>query len=352
MPSPIRLSVLDQSPIRLRGSARDALQETIRLARLTDRLGYTRYWLSEHHNTVTLAGASPEILIARLAAETAHIRVGSGGIMLPNHSTLKVAEDFRLLEALYPGRIDLGLGRAPGGDRLTAQLLNPANTFDPQEYIRQIRDLHAFLGDTPAPGNYDGKVRAIPRIDTQPELWMLTSSGESAYLAAHFGMALCFAQFINPAGGAESIRAYRDRFRPSPLLAEPKASVGIFAFCSEDPRVVEETQAVIDYRLLGFEKGRYDEIPTFAAASAYSYTPAEWQRVLFNRQRTAIGSPAAVREKLERLAIELGVEEIVVSTFTEREEDRMRSYELLAGLFELGRHTTKPAAEHSRRSIT
>jgi luciferase family oxidoreductase group 1 len=348
----IRLSVLDQSPIRLNSDAPAALQETIRLARLADRLGYTRYWLSEHHNTTTLAGASPEILIARLAAETTHIRVGSGGIMLPNHSTLKVAEDFRLLEALYPGRIDLGLGRAPGGDRLTAQLLNPANSFDPQEYIKQIRDLQAFLGDTPAPGNYEGKVRAIPQIDTRPELWMLTSSGESAYLAAHFGMALCYAQFINPIGGAAAVQAYRDRFKPYPLLPEPQASVAIFAFCSEDPQKVEQTQALIDYRLLGFEKGRYDEIPTYAAASAYTYTPAEWQRVLFNRSRTAIGQPKQVKEKLEGLAQDFGVDEIVISTFTEHAEDRLHSYELLATLFRLDAQKTKPATEPSRRSFT
>src|SRR5580698_6743558 len=262
----IRLSILDQSPIRHNSDAPAALQETIRLAELADRLGYTRYWLSEHQNTITLAGASPEILIARLAAETSRIRVGSGGIMLPNHSTLKVAENFRLLEALYPGRIDLGLGRAPGGDRLTSQLLNPSNTFDPQDYIRQIRDLEACLTDTPTPGTYEGKIRAIPKIDTRPELWMLTSSGESAYLAAHFGMALSFAQFINPVGGPAAVRAYKERFRPSATLAEPKASVGIFAFCSEDPQKAEEIQALVDYRLLGFEKGRYDEIPTIAAA--------------------------------------------------------------------------------------
>src|ERR1700759_4405541 len=206
MATKLTLSVLDQTPIRNGSDAPGALQETIQLAKLADRLGYTRYWLSEHHNTITLAGAAPEILISRLAAETSRIRVGSGGIMLPNHSTLKVAEDFRLLEALYPGRIDLGLGRAPGGDRLTAQLLNPSNTFDPQEYIRQIKDLHAFLSDTPTPGTFEGKIRAIPRIDTQPELWMLTSSGDSAYLAAHFGMSLCYAQFINPVGGPEAIR--------------------------------------------------------------------------------------------------------------------------------------------------
>ncbi|HEV3413944.1 MAG TPA: LLM class flavin-dependent oxidoreductase [Puia sp.] len=369
----IQLSVLDQSPIRLNSSAPAALQETIRLARLTDRLGYTRYWLSEHHNTITLAGASPEILIARLAAETNRIRVGSGGIMLPNHSTLKVAEDFRLLEALYPGRIDLGLGRAPGGDRLTAHLLNPANTFDPQEYIRQIRDLYAFLADTPGPGNYEGKIRAIPQIDTQPDLWMLTSSGESAYLAAHFGMALCYAQFINSVGGAAAVREYRDRFSPSSHLPQPKASVGIFAFCSDDPQKVDETRALIDYRLLGFEKGRYDEIPTYAAAAAYHYSPEEWQRVLFNRRRTVIGSPEEVKEKLEQLAAEFDVDEIVISTFTEHAEDRLHSYEWLAALFGLesasgtaldsavgespdsavgATDKTKPAAVISRRSNT
>jgi luciferase family oxidoreductase group 1 len=349
--SSIRLSILDQSPIRQNGTAPEALQETIRLARLADRLGFTRYWLSEHHNTITLAGASPEILISRLAAETTRIRLGSGGIMLPNHSTLKVAEDFRLLEALYPCRIDLGLGRAPGGDRLTAQLLNPGNTFDPNEYVRQIRDLYDFLADTPGPGNYEGKVRAIPRVDTQPELWMLTSSGESAFLAAHFGMALSFAQFINPTGGAEAIRAYKDRFIPSTFLQQPKASLGIFAFCSDDPRKVDETRALIDYRLLGFEKGRYDEIPTHAAASAYAYTPAEWQRVLINRGRTVIGGPREVKTKLEELAGAFGVDEIVVSTFTEHAEDRLRSYELLAEQFGLAAKK-EPATELSRRPVT
>ena len=331
----LQLSVLDQTPIRKGSDALAALQESIRLARLADRLGYTRYWLSEHHNTVTLAGAAPEILIARLAAETKHIRLGSGGIMLPNHSTLKVAENFRLLEALYPGRIDLGLGRAPGGDRLTAQLLNPGNTFDPQEYIKQIRDLHAFLADTPTPGTFEGKIRAIPRIDTRPEMWMLTSSGESAFLAAHFGMALCYAQFINPVGGPEAIRAYRERFKPSSGLAAPKAAMGIFAFCSEDEQKLRETEALVDYRLLGFEKGHYDEIPTYEAASRYEYTPAEWQRVLYNRQRTAIGTPDQMKEKLGALASAFEVDELVISTFTEQAADRFRSYELLAKVFGL-----------------
>ena len=170
--------------------------------------------------------------MVKLADETTNIRIGSGGIMLPNHSALKVAENFRLLEALYPNRIDLGIGRAPGGDRLTSRLLNPSNEFDPKAYIQQINDLQDFLTDTPGDGNANGKIRAIPRIETVPAMWMLTSSGESAFLAAHMGMALGYAQFINPIGGAEAIAAYRNRFRPSAQLSSPQANVGVFIFCS------------------------------------------------------------------------------------------------------------------------
>jgi luciferase family oxidoreductase, group 1 len=338
----LQLSILDQVPIRRNSNATEALQESIELVRLADELGYTRYWISEHHNTVTLAMAAPEVLIARLAAESSRIRLGSGGIMLPNHSALKVAENFRLLEALYPNRIDLGVGRAPGGDRLTAQLLNPSNTFDPQEYIQQIDDLQDLLTDTPGYNNAQGKIRAIPQITTVPELWMLTSSGESAFLAARNGMALSYAQFINPLGGAAAIETYRQRFKPSAQLRAPKASVGIFAFVSESEQKAQEVQAVMDYRLLSFEKGRYDEIPTYEVASAYEYTPPEWQRVLFNRERTIIGTPDVVKEKLEALAAACKVDEIVIATFAESREDRFESYRILSRLFSLN---AKPVLE-------
>jgi luciferase family oxidoreductase group 1 len=334
----LQLSVLDQTPIRRGSNAAEALQESIELVKLADRLGYTRYWLSEHHNTLSLAGAAPEILIARLAAESKRIRLGSGGIMLPNHSALKVAENFRLLEALYPNRIDLGIGRAPGGDRLTSKLLNPSNDFDPQDYIQQIADLQCFLTDTAGEGNANGKVRAIPKIDTVPALWMLTSSGESAYLAAHAGMALGFAQFINPIGGAEAIALYRQRFTPSALLKAPMANVGVFIFCSESEATVARTQAVMDYRFLGFEKGRFDEMPDYETARKYEYSPAEWQRVLFNRQRTIMGTPDIVKEKITALAKELNVQEVMASTFAESREERFRSYELLKEIYPLA-HT-------------
>lgn len=340
----LQLSVLDQTPIRRGSNAVESLQETVQLARLADHLGYTRYWLSEHHNTTTLAGAAPEVLIARLAAETNYIRFGSGGIMLPNHSTLKVAENFRLLEALYPNRIDLGVGRAPGGDRITASLLNPSNTFNPQDYVQQISDLKNFLTDTPSEGNMDGKVKAIPTIDTVPELWMLTSSGESAYLAAHAGMALAFAQFISPNGGAEAVATYKRRFQPSATLATPQASVGIFAFTSDEERKVHEVQSVMDYRLLSFEKGRFDEIPTYEVAKAYNYTPGEWQRVLYNRGRMVIGHPEEVKQKITQLANAMDVNEVILATFTEEAEDRFRSYELFAEIFELASRQTRQFA--------
>lgn len=331
----LQLSILDQTPVRKGSDPVEAIQESVELAKLADKLGYTRYWVSEHHNTGTLAGSAPEVLIARLGAETKHIRFGSGGIMLPNHSTLKVAENFRLLEAMYPGRIDLGIGRAPGGDRLTAQLLNPANTFDPQEYVQQIRTLQAMLADKALPGNADGKVRAMPFVETKPALWMLTSSGESAYLAAHFGLALSFAQFINPIGGPQAMEAYRQRFVPSDDLPEPMGNVGVFAFVSDDEKKVEEVRSIFDYRLLSFEKGRFEEQPTYEVAKAYQYTMAEWQRVLFNRQRTVVGTPDVVKARLEELAAMFGVNEIVISTFTQYAEDRIRSYELLADMFKL-----------------
>lgn len=333
----MKLSVLDQSPIRNGSNATEALQESVQLARLADKLGYTRYWLSEHHNTNSLAGASPEILIARLAAETERIRIGSGGVMLPNHSTLKVAENFRLLEALYPGRIDLGIGRAPGGDRITAHILNPSNTFDPKEFVQQLVDLQAWLTDKVTPGSVQEKVKAIPVIPSSPDLWMLTSSGESGLLAAHFGMALSFAHFIYPVGGPQAVAKYRDQFRPSPHLAAPLASVGIFVFCADTAEKAAELEAVMDYRLLSFEKGKYDVFPTYEEIKDIEYSAEELARIRANSGRRIAGTPPQVKARLEQLAADYGVDELVIATITQDHADRLRSYELLAEAFQLKR---------------
>ena len=331
----LKLSVLDQTPIRRGSTAHEALQDSIQLAKLVDQLGYTRYWLSEHHNIKTLACAAPEVMIARLASETKNLRFGSGGIMLPNHSALKVAENFRLLEALYPGRIDLGIGRAPGGDRLTASLLNPSNMFNPKDYIQQIVDLKAFLSGNAEEGTVYEKVKAIPHIESAPELWMLTSSGESAYIAAHFGMALSYAQFINPTGGAEAIRAYREKFRPSAELTEPKVSVGIFVFCGDTKEKADQVQAVMDYRLLSIERGKLDETPSYESIKNCRYSQDEMIRIAQNRKRMITGTQAEVKEKIIHLAQTLDVEEVVVATFADTLEDRLQSYELISEAFEL-----------------
>lgn len=326
----LKLSVLDQTPIRKNNTAEDSLQESIELARLTDSLGYTRYWLSEHHNSITLAGAAPEIMIGRLGGETKQIRLGSGGIMLPNHSSLKVAENFRMLEALYPHRIDLGVGRAPGGDRATSQLLNPSNTFDPQEYIQQIRELHDFFTETPTPNNLNGKIKAIPSIQSSPAMWALTSSGESAFVAAHFGMGLSYAQFINPVGGPEAVKLYKERFKPSEDFATPVTNVGIFAFCSEDEEKNKQARALYDYRLLSFEKGNYQQLYSYDDIRDHEYTAGELQRLEYHRNRYFVGTPAEMKKQLEELAETFGTDEIVIATFSETKEDRLNSYRLLA----------------------
>ncbi|MBC7485659.1 MAG: LLM class flavin-dependent oxidoreductase [Cytophagaceae bacterium] len=331
----IKLSVLDQSPIRRGGTAVQALKESVQLAKLADRLGYTRYWVSEHHNTTSLAGSTPEVLIAHLAGETEHLRVGSGGVMLPNHSALKVAENFRMLEALFPGRIDLGIGRAPGTDRITASILNPSNRFKEDDLLQQLIDLQDYLYDTNSPGASHQNVRAIPVTDTAPDLWMLTSSGESGVIAAHFGMGVSFAHFINPVGGPQMIRAYKTRFTPSEQLKKPQASVGIFVFCSEDEVKVKQTQAVMDWQLVNIGKGISNGFPSYEDICSTIYSESELQMIQYNRQRMVVGIPEVVKEKLTTLAIEYDVDEIVIATITYDFADRLKSYELLAELFEL-----------------
>ncbi len=331
----IKLSVLDQSPIRRGGTAVQALKETVELARLADRLGYTRYWVSEHHNTTSLAGSTPEVLIAHLAGMTQHIRVGSGGVMLPNHSALKVAENFRMLEALFPGRIDLGIGRAPGGDRLTSSILNPSNRFNEDDLLQQLIDLQDYLHDTVSPGATRPNVRAIPVTDTAPDLWMLTSSGESGVIAAHFGMGVSFAHFINPVGGALMMKAYKARFQPSDYLHTPQASVGVFVFCSEDEEKVRQTQAVMDWQLLNIGKGIGNGFPSYADIVHTTYDEAEQKMISYNRQRMVVGTPQDVKKQLTNLAEAYEVDELVVATITYDFSDRLRSYELLAEIFEL-----------------
>jgi len=337
----IRLSVLDQSPVRKGVTAEQAVRETIELAKYADQLGYTRFWVSEHHNTGALAGSTPEVLMAHLAGQTKNIRIGSGGVMMPNHSALKVAENFRMLEALFPGRIDLGMGRAPGTDRLTASILNPSNQFREQDFIEQLYELRNYFHDTGELGTPQAKIRAIPQVQTVPAMWLLSSSGESGSFAAHFGMGLSFAHFINPIGGPAAIARYRERFQPSEDMAEQQASVAIFVFCSEDEEKIRQHQALMDYRFNQFEKGAgikpigYDDVKDVV------YSVAEEGRIQYNRQRVIAGTPGQIKIKLSKLADDYDVDEIIAVTITEHFEDRLTSYKLLAEAFDLEGKTQK-----------
>jgi len=329
----IRLSVLDQSPVRKGVTAEQAVKETVELAKYTDQLGYTRFWVSEHHNTGSLAGSTPEVLMVHLAGQTKNIRIGSGGIMMPNHSALKVAENFRMLEALFPGRIDLGMGRAPGTDRLTASMLNPSNQFREQDFIEQLYDLGNYFHDRGELGTPQSKIRAIPQVKTVPDMWLLSSSGQSGLFAAHFGMGLSFAHFINPIGGPEAVALYRERFKPSEDMPNEQANLAIFVFCSEDEEKIKRHQAVMDHRFNQFEKGAGITPIAYEDIKDVVYSPAEQERILYNRKRVITGNPAQMKTKLTQLANDYKVDEIICVTITEDFEDRLESYRLLAGVF-------------------
>ncbi|KUG08652.1 LLM class flavin-dependent oxidoreductase [Solirubrum puertoriconensis] len=333
--SPLRLSVLDQSPIRAGATPRQAIQETIELARLADRLGYHRYWVSEHHNTASLASSTPEVLIAHLAGQTERIRVGSGGVMLPHYSALKVAENFRMLETLFPGRIDLGIGRAPGSDRFTAHVLNPNNTFRDEDFAEQLMDLKAFLRDEVVEDTIHAKVKAMPQADTVPEPWLLSSSGQSGLFAAHLGLAFSFAQFINPLGGPEMVQLYKERFRPSEFFQVPTANVALFVLCADTDEKAQQLRASLELQMLRIEQGKRGPFPTYEEAKVYQYTPEEQTRLEFNRHRMISGTPEQLREQLEQLAASYGVNELVIVTITADFADLLRSYQLLAEAFEL-----------------
>ncbi|PYO03595.1 MAG: LLM class flavin-dependent oxidoreductase [Candidatus Rokuibacteriota bacterium] len=332
----LRLSVLDQSPVRSGGTPADTLQETLELAQACDRLGYHRYWLAEHHSTPGLAGSSPEILIGQVAARTRRIRVGSGGVMLQHYSPLKVAENFRVLETLFPGRIDLGIGRAPGSDQITARALQDgADVPRLDRFPEQVADLIAFLHDALPVDHRFRSVQAMPTGPTAPEIWLLGSSDESAALAAQLGAAFSFAHFINPDGGAQVTRAYARYFRPSAMLATPQASAAVFVVCADTQFEARRLARSRELFLLRLYTGRVGRYPSVEEAENYPYTPREAALVEALRARSVAGTPEQVHEQLLNMAGEYGVGELVIVTITHDPKARLRSYELLAQAFSL-----------------
>ncbi len=332
------LSVLDQSPVRSGGTAADAIRETLELAQAAERLGYHRYWLAEHHSSRGLAGSSPEVLIGQVAARTTRIRVGAGGVMLGHYSAFKVAENFRMLETLFPGRIDLGIGRAPGSDQRTARALaHGPGALGVEHFPDQVADLIGFLHNTIDPGHQFAGVRAMPDGPGGPELWLLGSSDQSAAIAAHFGTAFSFAHFISSEGGAGVTRAYAEQFRPSPYLAAPRASLAVFVVCADTEAEAKRLALSRDLFLLWLSTGRSGAYPSVEEAEAYPYSARERAIVEYNRQRTIAGAPEQVMARLLDFGAEYGVDEFVIVTITHDFKARLRSYELLADVFGLER---------------
>jgi luciferase family oxidoreductase group 1 len=329
----LRVSILDQSIVPKGTTASQAIANTIQLVKKAEEWGFHRFWVSEHHNSTMIAGSAPELLMVRLASETKKIRIGSGGIMLPNHSALKVAENFRLLETMYPGRIDLGIGRAPGGDRITASLLNPSNHFSEESYLQQLEYLQAFFHDE-ASSPY-GPLLAVPVSVTVPEPWILSSSGGSAAIAAKFGMGLAVARFINGFAGPDMVKNYKKSFKPSREIESPHTLMAISVLCADTEEKANRLRKLADFTLLQFEKGNFREMNRFEDIRDYIFSEQELERIQYNRGRIISGTKEQVREQLISLASEMEVDEIMVTSMTHSQKDRFRSFELISEAMEL-----------------
>lgn len=325
----LRLSVLDQS-VACVGRPQDAaIRHTVELAEHCERLGYERFWVSEHHSLPTIVGTAPEILMAAIAARTSRIRIGSAGVMLPHYAALKVAEQFRVLDALAPGRIDLGVGRAPGSDHRTARLLNP----DPRAsemFPQQVRELQAWVSGQPMPEGHPGHgIQALPQAPTAPQLWMLGSSGYGAQLAGHFGLPYSFAHFITDGEGcAEVLQLYRHTFRPG-LIEQPRANVCVWALAADTEEQAWQLFASRERARVDRQTGRFGPLLPPAEA-AREYSPAEEAYRQGLRRKAFVGTGEQVLQRLRALAEELALDEVVVITWTWDPAAQRRSYELLA----------------------
>jgi luciferase family oxidoreductase group 1 len=327
----MRLSVLDQS-IAVAGRPHDqSIRNTVALAQHCEALGYDRFWVSEHHNHPTIVGTAPEIVIAAIAATTRRIRIGSAGIMLPHYAPFKVAEVFRVLDALAPGRIDLGLGRAPGSDGRTAFALNPAANERPEHFPADVRDLIAWVHNEPLVDRHPfAAVQAYPQGPTAPEVWILGSSDYGAQVAALFGLPYCYAWFFSDgAGGERAIELYKKSYRPSARHPEPHSALCVLAFAAP---TMEEAQYHFTPRVLSRmhrDRGILGplESPEAAAAALAQYDPARVERF---RKDSFVGTGPEVAGRIEELKTRVGVDEMAVVTWTYDEEVRRASYTELA----------------------
>ncbi|HEX2590603.1 MAG TPA: LLM class flavin-dependent oxidoreductase [Rhizomicrobium sp.] len=337
----MRLSVTDQSPIRKDGNAATAIAETIALAKACEALGYHRYWLAEHHNSNSFAGSAPEILIGRVAQETKSIRVGSGGVMLTHYSPLKVAEQFRMLDVLTPGRIDLGLGRAPGTDQRTAMALQAGpQGWGIDAFPSQVHLLKQFLDDAsggpslPDDHPYRG-IHAMPTGSTRPEMWLLGSGIHSAVYAGELGLPFAHAYFISPDGSEEACEEYRRRFKPSDWCEKPTVALGVAALVGETEEEARRLAASRNLWVVRLLTNRPIPFPSPEEALAYELSDQEKKILETVQRRSIVGTADEVKTQLRALAYAHGAEELSVVTITYDFASRLRSYELLAKAFDL-----------------
>ena len=323
------LSVLDLTPVPSGTPSAEAVRNSLDLARTAERLGYSRHWVAEHHNTPGMACPAPEVMVGHVAAATERIRVGSGGVMLPNHSPLRVAEAFRVLEALHPGRIDLGLGRAPGTDAVTAYALR-RGAPGADDFPGQLAELLAFAdGGFPEDHPFH-RVAAEPRDVPLPPIWILGSSDYGARVAAAMGTGFAFARHLNPRGAAEAMRRYRAGFRPSPAMAEPHAILTVSGVCADAAERAAFLAGSLGLGVIRMRQGRPGPLPTPEEAAAHRYTPDEADQLRRYRRAQVVGDPGSVAAELAELAEATGADEVMVMTMVHDHRARLRSYELVA----------------------
>jgi luciferase family oxidoreductase group 1 len=331
-----RLSVLDLSPVSSGSNGAQALHNTLELARLTDQLGYERYWLAEHHNLLSVASSAPEVMIGHVASETSRIRVGAGGIMLPNHAPLRVVETFRVLESLHPGRVDLGIGRAPGTDPVTATVLRRSRDGQgADDFPQQFSELLAFSGDGFPEGHPLRSVIAMPSDVGLPPIWLLGSSGYSARAAGEMGLGYAFASHFSPTDPAPAMHAYRESFEPSEDFERPSAILAVSVICAETNEHAEELASSMQLAWVRMRSGTPRPLPSPREAIDYSYDPAERRLADVYRSMQVIGDPRTVRARIEELTQHTVADEVMVTTNVYDHDERLRSYELLADVFKI-----------------
>lgn len=320
------MSVLDLAPVAAGTTAGAALRHTTTLAQRTEALGYHRFWVAEHHNMPAIASSAPAVLIAHLAAATSTIRVGSGGVMLPNHAPLVVAEQFGTLEALHPDRIDLGIGRAPGTDQVTALALRrTAAGLSAEAFPQELQDLMRYFA-----GDHGGPVNATPGAGDRPAIWLLGSSGFSAQLAGLLGLPFSFAHHFSSTNTLPALALYRESFRPSQWLDRPYAMVAVNAVCSDTDEHAEWLSGPSALSFLRLRSGRPEPLSTPEEAAAYPYSDLEREFVLQRREGQALGSPETVRRQLSQLAERTAADELMLTSLVYDIDDRVRSFELIA----------------------